>query len=321
MSQKSIQLVMLVCSLLALNSCAKVNLQGNKPGSNPAVGSNPGQLTGQQQITGAAAQSSPPPLDGEWEFDYEFKGNPYIGSVQLVQKGTALEGQGADQDGKEWQLESGLIEGTKVSFQKKYIASSSPGIAYSGELKYLESPEFTGWMMEGSYNSAGPNGQSITGNWVANPKTALAAPAQEAPAQPAGLSLTQVVGAPAQTQAGSSSSDNLGDIKPADISGRYDCSYTYNFKKIKSSMWLRNEGKKVSGDGVDIIDKTSERFTIPRGWYDYPKVTLVRQYTKGAGAKESRTITFKAELSSNGRDIAMKGETQYGGQWKAKLLR
>lgn len=299
------QLVIMICSLALLCSCSKINLQGGKSGQpgNQSVGGN--QPAGN-------LNASVPPLDGEWELDYEYKDKAYVGNGVLSQQGSAITGSGADQTGREWQLE-GQVQGTQVSFQKKY-ADSAAAIVYTGELKYLESPDYTGWAMEGTYNSNGASGK-----WVANPTSPLQAPQAQAPVQ-APFQFNPI---PTNTQGSGSQTqhDNLGDVKPLDISGKYEVSYQYNFKKISSKMWLRNDGKKITGDGVDIIDKTSERFTIPKGWYDYPKVTIHRQYTKGAGAKETRSVIFKATLSSNGRDISMKGETQHGGQWSARLVR
>lgn len=330
MKQPVLKLVILACSVSLLCSCAKINLSGGKTGGSSG---NPPQHTGggnPQPVQSAGTSQAPPPLDGEWEVDYEFKGNPYIGNVTFSQQGTALAGTGADQDGREWSVDAGEIQGTKISFQKKYVNSSSPPITYSGELKYLESPEYTGWAMEGSYTSPGPNGQSLGGKWVANP-TAPPAPVADnsaAPPQQAPVSFP-FAGTQAPAQPKNNSPEHIGNEKPQDISGHYEVGYQYNFKKIKSNMWLENDGKKVTGHGYDIVDSKAkdkkdkkggsggnEQFTIEKGWYEYPRVTLIRTY-KG---KNARNIVFKAQLSSNGRDIVMKGETQYGGQWDAHLV-
>ncbi len=311
------QVIVFICSIVLLTSCANISLSGGKTGGNagpkPASGTNTGGVQTQQ-----AQGSAIPPLDGEWEVDYEFKGQAFVGNVQLAQQGNALVGDGTDQDGKQWSLENGQIQGTQVSFQKKY-ANSANAITYTGELKHEQSADYTGWLMEGTYSSPGKDGAAVSGKWVANPTSPLqeaaapvAAPPPSQPLNPFPPSTSQ----PQQQQASTSE-----DVQPVDISGRYEGSYTYDFKKISTKMWLRNDGKKISGDGVDVTGKTSVRFTIPKGWYDYPKVTIVRQYTKGQGAQETRSMTFKAKLSSNGRDITMKGETQYGGAWDAHLVR
>ena len=313
--------VILACSVFILASCQKINLGGGKNGgggNTPATtgggntGGNPFGGGGQQQAAGL------PLLDGEWELDYEFKGTPYQGNVQIAQQGNGLAGEGTDQDGKQWALENGQIDGVKVVFQKKY-ATGSPPIDYTGELKHESSPEYTGWLMEGTYVSKGPSGQ-VTGKWVANPLSPLQEPQAAAPAQQTSFFQPANTNPPAQ-QASQGGNDNLGDVQPADLSGKYEGTYTYQFKKVATKMWLRNDGHKITGDGTDIIGKTSSRFAISKGWYQYPEVTLVRQYTKGNGATETRTMKFKAKISSNGRDIVMKGETEYGGAWNAHLVR
>lgn len=310
------QVIVLICSIALLTSCANISLGGKTGGTGgqkqPANTNTGGGQTQQAQSGG------PPPLDGEWEFDYEFKGQAFVGNVQLAQQGNALVGDGTDQDGKQWTIENGQIQGNQVSFQKKY-ANSPNAVTYTGELKHEESADYTGWLMQGTYSATGKDGAAVSGKWVANPTVPLQDPAAQASAPPPPQPMNPFPPSSSQPQQQQMSAGE--DVQPVDISGRYEGSYTYDFKKISTKMWLRNDGKKISGDGVDVTGKTSVRFTIPKGWYDYPKVTIVRQYTKGQGAQETRSMTFKAKISSNGRDITMKGETQYGGAWDAHLVR
>ena len=336
------QVVPILCSLALLMSCSKINLHGGRSqaapggGANSTVPANGTPLGAQQQGGGMQANSaSPPVVDGDWEVDYEYGGSTYIGNVTFSQSGTALAGSGADQDGKQWQLDAGQIQGTKVAFGKKYAGSTSQPVIYTGELKYLQLPEYTGWAMEGTYSAQSPDGKSITGKWVANP-TAPAPVAESAPSEPGqGPGPGKALGG--AEAAASHQVDHIGDARPSDISGHYDGSYNFNFKKIKSKMWIESDCKKVIGRGYDILEKVSvktkakgkdkvkeqdinEHFIIEKGWYDYPKVTLIRQYIKGRGARETRTVIFRGQLSSNGRDIVMKGETQFGGSWDARRL-
>jgi hypothetical protein len=343
------QVVIITCSLALLISCSKINLHGGKggpaPGAsgtaasmNPAGGPAGNSILGGQ--TGPAPQSAapggPPPVDGEWEVDYEFNGNQFMGNVLFSQTGAALAGDGTDQDGKPWGVEAGQIQGTQVSFGKKYANSTGPSIKYTGELKFLQTPEYTGWAMEGTYSAISPDGKTVTGKWVANPTGQSAQPAAEAtppPAQSGGP--IPVFGG--QSAGKSSAPEHIGDARPVDISGHYDGTYNFNFKKIKYKMWIESDCKKIKGHGYDIVERTAaapkgkekdkgkgkakakqevaaQTFAIERGWYDYPKVTIVRQYGK------ERAVTFKGQLSSNGRDIIMKGETQFGGGWDAHRL-
>lgn len=314
------RLVILACSVLLISSCLgqKISLGGGAKtgGTGTSTG---GGNTGGGMFGGGGQQSSLPPLDAEWELDYEFKGNTFQGNVQIAQSGNQLAGEGTDQDGKTWTLENGQIQGSKVTFQKKY-ASGSPPITYNGELKHEASAEYTGWLMEGTYTASGQNGEQVTGKWVSNPLTPLQEP-QAAQPEPQPVASQPQGGTPQQAQPQQSSSENLGDVQPNDLSGRYDGSYTFQFKKVSTKMWLRNDGHNITGDGADIIGKKSNRFKISKGWYQYPEVTIVRQYTKGDGADQTRTMRLKAKVSSNGRDIVFKGETEYGGQWSARLVR
>ncbi len=317
------QILVLTSTLALLVSCAKIDLSGGK-GAN--TGQQNAQTGGQTGGQAGGQTNGLPPLDGEWELDYEFNGNTFMGNVQLAQQGTALVGEGADQDGKQWTVENGQIQGAQVSFQKKYVGSNSPPINYSGEVKYLQEAEYNGWAMEGEYTSATPNGQTVSGKWVANPLSPLQEVQQQ---QQQAANPFQQVQQVAQTAPASNSAPaqhhsakSLGNVKPADISGRYEGSFQFDFKTVKTKMWLRQEGKKLSGDGTDIKDNnSSQRFTIVNGGYNYPDVWLIREYKKGSGATENKTIRFKAKLSSDGRDIAMEGQTHLGGNWSAHLIR
>jgi major membrane immunogen (membrane-anchored lipoprotein) len=131
------QVVLILCSLALLVSCSKNN--------------------------------APPLVEGQWEVDYESKGSPFIGNVTFSQTGASLTGDGADQDGNEWQVDAGQIQGTQVAFGKKYANSTSPPIIYTGELKYLQLPEYTGWAMEGTYSATDQDGNIVSGKWIANP--------------------------------------------------------------------------------------------------------------------------------------------------------
>ncbi len=41
-------------------------------------------------------------------------------------------------------------------------------------------------------------------------------------------------------------------------------------------MFLEQEGDRILGHGVD--HETKEKFVIDKGWYHYPKLTLVRKW-------------------------------------------
>lgn len=306
----------LSCALLS--SCAKINLSGKQAGGTPPAGGQ-GSLLGGGPQGGAATL---PTLDGTWEVDYEFKGTTAIGNVEFAQQGNKVAGSGADQSGLEFNLD-GTLNGDKVSLVKTYVNAEPPRppVTYTGQLKYLDSPEYQGWAMEGEYSMTTANGQAVTGKWVANPTGPASAPAGEVagpgPGGPAGGPPPGTPSSPLQSTP-SRNTAAIGDAHPNDISGRYAVGYQYKFKKNNSKMWLKQDGDKLSGDGQDTT--TGDKFSI-RGWYKFPKVTIIRSYKKGAGAKENREMTFQAKLSSDGRSIVMAGETEFGGQWDAHLVR
>lgn len=297
MRSNSFLVVILILGLSVLSSCANISLSG---------GGKPTAVT-PASSSGPADKNTQPPLQGEWEVDYEFKGDLFASTAMLSQSGAQLAGQGADQDGMEWKFNQGQVNGAKVTFTKVYMNANPPRppVTYSGDVKYIESPEYTGWMMEGTYAAPTADGKSLVGKWVANPLQGGQAQVQE----PSTANQPPPV---AEAPPG-------GGTKSPDISGRYDVGYQYNFKKINSKMWIKQDGGKLSGDGVDTT--TGEKFIVAKGWYAYPKVTIVRQYVKGKGASESRTVTFKAQVSSDGHHILMNGETQFGGHWDARLIR
>ena len=88
-------------------------------------------------------------------------------------------------------------------------------------------------------------------------------------------------------------------------------------------MFLEQEGDRITGHGVDL--NTKEKFTIEKGWYHYPKITIIRKYTKGKNqATSTRTMAFKASVSFvNDKDYQgpyMSGKTQGGGNWEAQRV-
>src|SRR5438045_320696 len=75
------------------------------------------------------------------------------------------------------------------------------------------------------------NGQPVKGQWEGQKMT------QQAPPQTSGAPE-----APPPTP---------GSDKPPDLSGKWTVGYEFNFKTIKSSMYLEQDGGKLSGHGVD----------------------------------------------------------------------
>lgn len=303
--------------IIGCSGCTKINLSGSGKGPqqpNPIGGQPSGP--GQPQVSSGA----PPPLEGEWEIDFTVPGGePQISNVTFAQTDKALAGEGADQSGTVWRIQDGVVNGTNVTFSKVYdgVDPPRPPINYIGQLKFEQSPEFTGWLMEGTYSVKRPDGSTLSGKWVSNPVAGAPQEAEQPPPLQLGQSQQPVAAPPAPATV---VPDNIGTDKPTDLSGKYHVSYQYNFKKVMGHMWLEHDGGKLGGHGADTT--TGESYTLEGGKYNYPDISFVRSYVKGkGGAKVSRKVVFRARISSDGHMIIMKGETQFGGQWDAKLAR
>jgi hypothetical protein len=88
-------------------------------------------------------------------------------------------------------------------------------------------------------------------------------------------------------------------------------------------MYIEQEGDRVTGHGVD--ENTREKFVIEKGWYHYPKLTIIRKYLKKQGAARDYSMAFKADVSvvkdSDYQGPYLAGETQGGGRWEAQLVK
>jgi hypothetical protein len=288
----------LLC-IFVLNSCSKISLSPS-PKANEKM----------------------PPLKGEWNVDFTYNDEVLNSYVEFNQSGNQVTGEGKDlSNGKRFTLVQGEINGDQIRFQKRYITSdpSIQPLKYSGKIEYLSIPEYKGWAMSGSYSGIS-SGQQITGNWEATPKHA----GNSAPDTPpvAQTPQTNISAETIENNQITNENESLApndDTAGPDLSGRYDASYTFNFKIVHSKMWLEQDGHNIAGHGVDT--NTNEKFTIEKGWYHFPNLTLVRKYIKGKDAASTRTVIFKATVSVNSHGPHLKGETQYGGGWEAQIIR
>lgn len=276
---------------------------------------NPGKKGGDQppqgQTTGGQTQAPPteaPKVDGYWKLAFLFKDKQtYKSSIHLTQQADTFSGQGTDDaDGKPFIIENGAISGGNVTFQKRYEGSNDPPITYKGKLEMVNDPTYKGPYMEGKYVVT-VNGQEFGDIWQAEIDQQQAQGGQEPP--------------PDQQQPDEPASDRI-----PHLSGKWECAYESDFKTIKSTMYLEQEGDLIKGHGADL--NTKEKFNIEKGWYHFPKLTLVRKYAevKGKkGAKPARSLIFKATVSNiKDKDYDgpyMTGKTQGGGSWEAQLVR
>ncbi len=285
---------------IVLSGCAKISL------TKPSGGSNAGVTQGGGGTAPAA------PLDEEWVLSFEYGEQMFESTILFSHSGNQLAGQGTDSNGAAFYVQQGQIDGDNVRFFKKYADAdpSKPPIEYTGKLEWVDMSDYKGWEMSGHYTTS-KNGQAVEGKWVATPKNPSAA---AGPAQPEGSGVPPSPG-PGSDHSSPDSQQATGAEGPH-ISGMYTGSYQFNFKKVHCKMWLEQDGHNLTGHGVDV--NTNEHFVIEKGWYHYPKLTLVRKYTKGKNAAATRSMTFKGQVSSG---PSFQGETQYGGGWEAHIVR
>ena len=316
---KSAASVLLTVLLLA--GCSHISIE-KKPGDKNA----PADTKGGQAPAAAAPQ--PLNLTGDWQFGFQFENDTLQSSVHLEQSGVNFSGSGKDdKTGMEFTIEQGVITGgTQVEFYKKYASTNAPEIQYTGTLEQATDPTYKGPYMHGDYTTA-KNGKVISNIWEAElsqPGNAAGSPAPEQASPIPGMPA-----APAPADSGLLS-------RTPELSGKWNCGYEYNFKTIHSTMFLEQEGDRILGHGVD--HETKEKFVIDKGWYHYPKLTLVRKWgaskaqvanKKGKGkhteSRPERTMTFKATVSNvSDKDYSgpyLSGKTQGGGSWEAQLYK
>lgn len=298
-------------SIAVLTGCNLIGIKqkgGEKTPQNQQASG--GQQTGGQQ-GGGQTSTDTLGVDGYWKLAFLFRDkNTYKSSIRLTQQGNTFTGQGTDDaDGKPFVIENGSLNGSTVSFQKRYEAGNDPPVQYTGKVEMVNEAGYKGPYMEGKY-SVSVNGQEFGDIWQAEIDQTQSTQAQGGQEQPP----------PDQQQ------PEVDPNRIPHLSGKWECAYESDFKTIKSSMYLEQEGDIVKGHGVD--QNTKEKFTIEKGWYHHPKLTLVRKYpeVKGKkGKKPARTLIFKATVSViKDKDYDgpyMNGKTQGGGSWEAQLVR
>jgi hypothetical protein len=273
---------------------------GTKPGTQtpPAV---PGS-------TPQGAQSAPKPLDGYWKLAFSFNDNVQSSHFRITQNGDKFGGQGTDDsNSKPFLMENGVIRQDEVVFYKRYEQPDNPNqppVEYSGKIDAK-----TGYM-SGKYLITF-QGKEIAGDWEAQKETAEGAQVAETPQQ--------------QTPPPANAAPPPG--KAPDLSGKWTMGFEYQFKTVHSVMFLEQQlDNSITGHGQD--ENTMERFTIEKGWYKYPKVTLIRKYAAIKSKKVNkpeRRMTFKADVSwVNEPDYQgpyMQGKSEGGGSWEAQIVR
>lgn len=312
-----------LASTLLLSSCGQISLSG-KP-DKPAGG---GQTA--QQSGGSA--SNAPSLAGYWKVSYTVNNRPMAASARLTQSGNSFQGTGNDDhNGAAFNIADGKISSSgEVRFYKKYTGKKSAPIEYTGKIKMVDAMGYKGPYMEGEYVTAF-NGNIIQGKWEAqtsaiadpsppqmgqDPAQQQSAKQQQAPQQMAADPLPQ--GQPQQEQPQQPADPS----KAPHLSGKWNTGFLYHGKAIHSTMYIEQEAGKVWGHGVD--EETKEKFSL-KGWYSFPKLQFVRKYEKAKGAKTSKELTFRANVTivNEGSYTGpyLEGETTLGERWEAQAFR
>jgi hypothetical protein len=307
------------------------------PATQPAPKSQAGQDQKPTATASGVAKKDGISMSGDWQFGFQFNNSTMQSTVHIDQQGTSFSGSGKDdQSGKEFQVLQGQISnnGSHVTFIKKYTSGNSPEIQYIGELEMANDPSYKGPYMSGDYQTI-YKGQPVSNRWEAemiqNPGGSEHATPQPSQAPPVPAPAPSVPAPPPQQENGLLN-------KTPELSGKWNTGYEYNFKTIHSTMFLEQDGDRITGHGVD--HETHEKFVIEKGWYHYPKLTLVRKWPKQAVAAEKgkkgkkgngaslhgeRTMIFKATVSVvNDKDYSgpyLSGKTQGGGAWEAQMYK
>jgi len=254
-------------------------------------------------------------------------------SARIIQAGNTFQGSGSDDhNSSPFNITEGKVTGGgEVRFYKKYATGKAAPIEYTGKMRMVDAMGYKGPYMEGEYVTAF-NGKIIEGKWEAqtsaisdpSPPPAEApppAPNQQQPQQtmppdqgpPPGGAPPPDQGPPPQQ----------GDpSKAPHLSGKWNTGFIYHGKTIHSTMYIEQEAGNVRGHGFD--EETKEKFTL-KGWYSFPKLQFVRKYEKAKGAKTSKELTFRANVSilneGSYSGPYLEGETTLGERWEAQALR
>jgi hypothetical protein len=299
------------CSFFAPKKVA-VNQGGQQSGE--LLKGDPGQ---QGQPTGDSM------LTGEWQLAFDVNGQAIRTLMRLNQNGNQFDGT-ATQEGSEHQflVLNGQISDGQVNFYLSDGPNDPHPLQYTGSVQMVSEKDYQGPYMTGKY--AAP-AQGVQGSWEAELTASRPAPAQAsggggAPAETGDGGGGSMLGGGHEIRTSGFTQDESGTPQ---LSGKWDCAYEWNFKTIKSTMYLEQDNDKVTGHGMDL--NTKEKFVIEKGWYAYPKLTIIRKYEKGKGAASDRTLTFKAEVKkvndSGYQGPYLSGKSQGGGTWEAQLVR
>jgi len=269
------------------------------------------KLSNQPAHTGGANQgaASDTPVAGNWQISYSVGGETRSAHMNISQNGASFQGLGTDDsDQQNFVIDAGAINGKSIRFHKRYHVDENPNlppIVYTGNFEMTKGADYSGPYMSGTYKVV-KNGQTAEGQWDAEI------------AGGGGVTAT-----PTHQQAPPPVNSNH---RPH-LSGKWDAGYEFEFKTVRSSMYLEQDGNKIVGHGMDRASK--EAFNI-KGVYKYPEVKMWVKYlpVKASGknkAKGERSLEFRGKASvvneAEYQGTRMEGKTNGGGMWMAEQVR
>lgn len=289
--------VMTSVTALALTGCQTVKLAPTTP-----------------QTTGGANAAADTPVAGNWQVSYSVGGETQSAHMNISQNGTSFQGVGVDDSTQgNFVIDAGVINGKSITFHKRYHVDENPNlppIIYIGSFEMAKTAQYSGPYMSGTYK-VNKNGQLVEGQWDAQiDGGGLAATPTQSSNQPQ----------PEAPQSG-------GANRRPHLSGKWDAGYEFEFKTVQASMYLEQDGTKITGHGMDKASK--EAFNV-KGTYTYPNVKMWVKYlpVKAAGknkAKPERSLEFRGKAAivneAEYQGTRLEGKTNGGGIWMAEQVK
>lgn len=270
------------------------------------------KLSGQSgSPTAGAAKPIDTPVAGNWQISYSVGAETQSAHVNLSQSQNSFQGVGSDDSSQtNFVIDSGTINGKSITFHKRYHVEENPNlppIVYIGSFEMVKTPEYSGPYMSGTYKQT-VKGQSVEGKWDAQ------------------IDGGGAVAAPTQAEQSAPPQQGGGNRRPH-LSGKWDAGYEFEFKTVHSSMYIEQDGAKISGHGMD--KSTKEAFTI-KGTYKYPDLKMWIKYlpVKASGknkAKGERSLEFRGTAAvvndAEYQGTRLEGKTNGGGLWMAEQVK
>jgi hypothetical protein len=273
--------------------------------------------TGKNQPGKGASSTVGAKLAGNWQVSWELNGQTNSSHMSLAQDGTGFQGKGTEDNNKQdFVIDTGLITGNNITFHKRYHVEENPNLApivYQGTFQELSTAEYTGPYLSGTYQVTKGN-RTIEGKWDAQKE------GYGPGGQPQAAPQTSPQPTPEPNAAHNSN-------KAPHLSGKWDAGYEFEFKTVRSTIYLEQDGTKIVGHGMDKA--TKEAFKIS-GNYKFPNIKLWLKYlpvkaAKGVKAKPERSLEFRGTAAvvneSEYQGARLEGKTNGGGAWMAEQVR